>query len=174
MAMPMLATALFLAVSVVQSQDAGRPSADVVRSPADAVQIDWSRVADRDADLAAVRGEYVAAINAHDATGVSAMYTADALALFGDGELVRGRAAVIQRLQAGAAASTATITLTPARFSASQETGWETGTFTIRPADGGAASEGVYVAIYSRGDDQRWRIAMEVRTAGRALPPVVW
>jgi uncharacterized protein (TIGR02246 family) len=159
--MQMLATALFLAVSASQSQDV--------------LRIDWSRVAaDRDADLAAVRGEYVAAVNAHDASGVSSMYTTDALASFGDGDLVRGRTAVIQRLQAGLAESSASITLTPTRFAASQEVGWETGTFTIRPADGGAAREGVYVAIYSRGADRRWRIAMEVRAAGHTLPAVVW
>jgi hypothetical protein len=30
------------------------------------------------------------------------------------------------------------------------------------------------VAIYSRGADRRWRIAMEVRASGHALPAVVW
>ena len=158
--MQMLAAALFFVVSAAQSQDA--------------VRIDWSRVTDRDADLAAVRGEYVAAVNARDASGASAMYTTDALALFGDGDLVRGRSAVLQRLQTGLAGSAAAITLTPTRFSAAQDVGWETGTFTIRPAASGAAIERVYIAIYSRGADQRWRIAMEVRATGRTLPAVVW
>jgi uncharacterized protein (TIGR02246 family) len=158
--MQMLAMALFFAVSAVQSQDV--------------VRIDWSRVTDRDTDLAAVRGEYVAAVNAHDASGASAVYTSDALALFGDGDLVRGRGAVIQRLKGGFAGASAAITLTPTRFSASQEVGWETGTFTIRPSGGGAATEGIYVAIYSRGTDQRWRIAMEVRATGGTLPAIVW
>ena len=175
--MQLLATVLFLAVSAAQSSQVAplQPSVVPAAAPSpDVVRIDWSHVPDRDADLAAVRGEYVAAVNAHDASVVSSMYTSDALASFGDGDLVRGRTAVIERLQGGLGGSPASLTLMPTRLSAAQEVGWETGTFTIRPGDGGTASEGIYVAIYSRGVDHRWRIAMEVRTTGRSLPAVVW
>jgi hypothetical protein len=32
----------------------------------------------------------------------------------------------------------------------------------------------VYVTIYSRADDGRWRIALEIRTTGRAPALGVW
>jgi ketosteroid isomerase-like protein len=141
----------------------------------EAVRIDWSHVTDRNADLAAVRGEYVAAINAKDARGASAVYTPDALALFGDATLVKGAAALAERLQEGVDGSGAIITLTPRRFSVSEDLGSEIGTFTVTASKGDApVVEGAYVAVYSRSRDGRWRIAMEVRTNGREVAAAVW
>ena len=135
----------------------------------DVVRIDWSRVTDRNTDLAAVRDEYVAAINARDAGSASDLYAPDALALYGDADVLRGSSALAGRLRDGSAPAARTITLMPHKFSVSTDVGSETGTFVVTAADPNTQPvEGAYVAVYSRGADGRWRIAMEVRTAGAA------
>lgn len=141
----------------------------------DGLRIDWSRVAERDADLAAVRSEYVAAVNARDAGGASALYAPDALALFGEAQILRGAAALGGRLESGFDRPARTVTLVPRRFSTSEDIAWETGTFTsVSSNEEAPAVEGAYVTVYSRGADRRWRIAMEVRTSAGGAAEAVW
>jgi uncharacterized protein (TIGR02246 family) len=138
--------------------------------PATVLVVDWSAADGGDTEIAAVRREYVEAVNARDADRVSTLYMSDARAIFSEGGLLRGAVELERRLEAGfaAVASATTITLTPTRFAISGDVGSETGTFneTMRAGGREATVEGVYVAIYSRGVDGRWRIAMEVRTTG--------
>lgn len=140
----------------------------------DLVRIDWSRVADRNRDLAAVRTEYVAAVNARDAASASAVYAPDALALFGDTKVLRGQAALGARLQDALQEFTGTVTLMPRSFAASGDIGSETGTFTVGAPGATVLLEGAYVAVYSRGADGRWKIAMEIRTDGHVGAANVW
>ncbi len=129
------------------------------------LKIDWSRAPHPDAELAAVRGEYVDAINARDANRAAALYAPDALTIVGGATVLRGAEAVGSRLRDGFGAANANVTLMPLAFSIVDRVGSETGTYTVNGATAGApAFEGVYVTIYSRGTDGRWRIAMEVRT----------
>jgi uncharacterized protein (TIGR02246 family) len=127
------------------------------------LRVDWSRTAERNADLAAVRGEYIAAINARDSERAAALYAPDALAVFGETQALHGGRAVAERLTEGLAGSSGTVTLVPRTFSVNGELGSETGTYTADSAVGHPV-EGVYVTVYSRGTEGRWRIAMEVRT----------
>jgi uncharacterized protein (TIGR02246 family) len=132
--------------------------------PAVQVRMDWSQTAERQTDLAAVRSEYISAVNAGDPQRAAATYASDALAVLGDAEVLRGAAAIGERLRQRLAADGGTVTLAPRSFTASGPVGSETGTYTVRTASGVATGEGVYVAVYSQGADGRWRIAMEVRT----------
>jgi ketosteroid isomerase-like protein len=168
--MQMLPLAVWLAVAAAtESWNVGPTRAS------DVVRIDWSHVSDRRVDLAAVRGQYVMAVNAADAAGASAVYTTDAVALFGDANVLRGSAAVEGRLQVGVSASIGTVTLMPRQFAASHDVGSETGTYTVTMREPGEPGiEGAYISVYSRGADGRWRIAMEVRTSGSVSPVVVW
>lgn len=130
------------------------------------IRMDWSQTAERQADLAAVRSEYIAAVNEGDPQRTAALYATDALAVIGDAEILRGAAAISERLQKTLAAAGAAVTLVPRSFTTSGKVGSETGTYIITGRNGSASGEGVYVTVYSQGADGRWRIAMEVRTAG--------
>jgi uncharacterized protein (TIGR02246 family) len=130
-----------------------------------------------DSELAALRLEYAAAANAGDANRLSRLYASDAIALWSDGMLLRG-AAEIQRYSSEALSlvpTGASVTLTPKRFEAKGPMASETGTFAeVQSTDGQPGATGVYVAIYTRGADGAWRIAMEVRSRGRDKQVVRW
>jgi ketosteroid isomerase-like protein len=140
----------------------------------DLIRVDWSVASNADTPIAAVRREYVTAVNAR-AASVGALYTTDALGIFTDGEraeAVAGRQPSTNDPGEGAA----TVTLVPRRFVISGDTGSETGTFveTLRAPERSMTVEGMYVTIYARDADGRWRIAMEVRTRGGRQPLAAW
>lgn len=140
-------------------------------------RVDSHAVEAADRELAALRLEYAAAANAGDANRLSRLYASDAIALWSDGMLLRG-AAEIQRYSSEALSSVpdgASVTLTPKRFETAGQMASETGTFSeAQTADGQPGATGVYVAIYTRGADGVWRIAMEVRSRGRDRQVVRW
>ena len=140
-------------------------------------RVDAKAVETADRELAALRLEYAAAANAGDANRLSRLYASDAIALWSDGMLLRG-AAEIQRYSSEALSAVptgASVTLTPKRFDAAGRMASETGTFSeMQTADGQPGATGVYVAIYTRGTDDVWRIAMEVRSRGRDKQVVRW
>ena len=129
-----------------------------------------------DTELAALRAEYAAAANAGDAARISALYTADALSLPGEGVLLRGRSEIERYARESLATvpHDASVTLVPRHFSASGHMASETGTFTETRGDGKPGATGVYVAIYTREGSGAWRIAMEVRSRGRDRQVVSW
>ncbi len=111
-----------------------------------AIRVDWSAAVGADSDVAAARRDFVRAVNAGDPAGDS-FYMADAVGITPD--------------------RAHTLTLVPRRFDVDKDTAAETGTYTEAPANGGAAIvEGLYVTVYRRGADNRWRVAMEVWTTG--------
>ena len=111
------------------------------------VRVDWSAAKGVDTEVAAARRELVRALNAGD-PGSDSFYTADALGMTPD----RTHAA---------------LTLVPRTFDVGKDTASETGTYVETRSDGAKETvEGLYVTIYSRGSDQRWRVAMEVWTTG--------
>lgn len=140
-------------------------------------RVDSNAVEAADSELAALRLEYAAAANAGDANRLSRLYASDAIAVWTDGVLLRG-AAEIQRYSTEALSSVptgASVTLTPKRFETKGRMASETGTFSeMQSPDGQPGATGVYVAIYTRGADGAWRIAMEVRSRGRDKQVVRW
>jgi ketosteroid isomerase-like protein len=111
-----------------------------------AIRVDWSAAAGADSDVAAARRDFVRAVNAGDPAAES-FYMIDAVGI------TPNRAH--------------TLTLVPRRFDVGKDTAAETGTYTEGLADGGTTIvEGLYVAVYKRGADNRWRVAMEVWTTG--------
>lgn len=139
------------------------------------VRVDWSEASATHSEIAALRGEYVEAVNAGDVARASSLYTPDALTVLCDGKLVRGNMAVGSRITERTHGN-ATVTLKPRRFSYSRAVASETGTFTemtVGPL-GNTTVEGVYVTVYSRTREGEWRIALEVRTTGHTPPLTVW
>ena len=146
-------------------------------SPQEFVRVDWSHVAPADPEIAALRGEYAAAVNAGDARRTASLYMPDARTVLCDGTLVRGAVAVAGRItERPQSHAHVGVTLMPRRFSSSGTVASETGTFTetlVGPT-GETSVEGVYVTIYSRLPGGQWRIALEVRTTGHAPALAVW
>jgi ketosteroid isomerase-like protein len=128
------------------------------------VQIDTSAVSHGDAELGAVRAAYAAAANAADTGRLASLYAADAIALLDDGALLRGATQILKRHESPAGA---TLTFSPRELRREGTIASEVGTFSEASEAGGAPVSGVYVAIYTRGADGAWRIAMEVRARGR-------
>ncbi len=139
----------------------------------DVVRTDLSGAVSSEADLEALRQQYAAAVNARDVQQSASLYASDALASF-DGIVLRGSDAIAHRI-GQASTPGAVITLLPRQFSSSSAVASETGTFVeTRPEpDRTISVEGVYVTVYARGADGRWRIAMEVRATGSAPAPGV-
>jgi uncharacterized protein (TIGR02246 family) len=139
------------------------------------LRIDWTHAAPAQSEIAALRGQYVEAVNLGDIDRASNLYTPDALTVLCDGTLVRGATAVGARINERAHKHAA-VTLMPRRFSYTEDVASETGSFveTLETPTGNTTVEGVYVTVYSRARDGRWRIALEVRTTGRAPALAVW
>jgi ketosteroid isomerase-like protein len=139
------------------------------------VRVDWSDVVSADPEIAALRAEYVAAVNAGDAARATALHMPNALTALCDGTVVRGAGAIGARITTRPEPS-ATVTLHPRRFSSSGTVASETGSFieTLAGSNGAASVEGVYVTVYSRQPGGQWRIAMEVRTTGRVPAIAIW
>jgi ketosteroid isomerase-like protein len=132
------------------------------------VQVDWSRLLVAEPTISALRSEYVAAVNSRDESRVSTLYTSDALTAIPDGTVLRGADAIASRLRNR---PPAVVTLAPHRIHADTNIASEAGTFTETLEQ---TVHGIYVTIYSRGADGRWRIAMEVRTTGSTPSIAVW
>ena len=139
------------------------------------LRVDWTYAQPANSEIAALRGEYATAVNLGDVDRASSLYTADALTVLCDGTVVRGAAAVGARINERAHKHAA-VTLMPRRFSYAANVASETGSFveTLEGPSSHTTVEGVYVTIYSRADDGRWRIALEIRTTGRAPALGVW
>ena len=139
------------------------------------LRVDWTFAQPANSEIAALRGEYATAVNLGDVDRASSLYTADALTVLCDGTVVRGAQAVGTRINERAHKHAA-VTLAPRRFSYAANVASETGTFveTLDGPSGKSTVEGMYVTIYSRASDGRWRIALEVRTTGRASALGVW
>ena len=111
------------------------------------LRVDWSAATGLESEVAAARREFVRAVNAGDPSADS-FYMADAVGVTPD-------------------RAHATLTLVPRKFDVGKDTASETGTYVETRAGGGPTPvEGLYVTIYSRGADNRWRVAMEVWTTG--------
>jgi uncharacterized protein (TIGR02246 family) len=130
-------------------------------------------------EIAQARDEYVAAVNAGEPNRIAPLYTEDALLIPGEGVFLRGKAEV-ERYFADAlhqSPAAGLVTITPLAVTTTGNLGSETGSFEesgTTPTGASFQVTGVYVIIYSRGDDGRWRIAMEVRTSGHSSTLVQW
>ena len=130
-------------------------------------------------EITQARDEYVAAVNAGEPNKIAPLYTEDALLIPGKGVFLRGKAEVARYFADALHQSPAggLVTITPLAVTTTGNLGSETGSFEesgMTPTGASFQVTGVYVIIYSRGDDGRWRIAMEVRTSGHSSTLVQW
>lgn len=141
------------------------------------VTVEASAIAPPARDLAMLRAEHVAALNAADPGRLRALYAPDAIAVLDDGVVLRGRDEIGRHFRDACAArpEDTSVTLAPQHFSVDDRVASETGSFSeSRHGEDPGAATGVYVTIYTRGADGDWRIAMELRTRGRDKQIVRW
>lgn len=130
-------------------------------------------------ELTHARDEYVAAVNAGEPEKIAPLYTEDALVIPVEGLVLRGKTDVARYFADALRQSTVggTVTITPLAVTTAGNLGSETGSFEeSRTTSTGDRVQvtGVYVIIYTRGVDGRWRIAMEIRTSGDSPALVPW
>ena len=129
-------------------------------------------------EIVQARDQYVAAVNAAEPDKITPLYTEDALVIPSEGVVLRGKTAVARYFADALHQSTAgAVTITPLAVTTAGNLGSETGSFEeSRTTSTGTRVQvtGVYVIIYTRGADGRWRIAMEVRTSGDSRALVQW
>ncbi|HSL22378.1 MAG TPA: DUF4440 domain-containing protein [Vicinamibacterales bacterium] len=135
-------------------------------APASEIRVEWSEAIGTECEIAAVRRAYVAAANEGPA-GLAVFYQPDALAIFDASGFVSGVEGIREHLTRAASSSRiVSVTFTPRTFAVEGALGSESGSFVevTESAGGRTEVEGLYVIIYSRRGDGRWRIAMELRT----------
>ena len=139
------------------------------------------RAADRPppTEIAQARDEYVAAVNAGEPDKIAPLYADDALVIPSEGVVLRGKTEVSRYFADALRQSTAggAVTITPLAVTTAGNLGSETGSFeesSTTSTGSRVQVTGVYVIIYTRGADGRWRIAMEVRTSGDSRTLVQW
>ena len=130
-------------------------------------------------EIVQARNQYVAAVNAAEPDKIAPLYAGDALVILSEGVVLRGKTEVARYFADVLHQSTAdgAVTITPLAATTAGNLGSETGSFEeSRTTSTGTRVQvtGVYVIIYTRGADGRWRIAMEVRTSGDSRALVQW
>jgi ketosteroid isomerase-like protein len=142
-----------------------------VASAADAQTVTTiAHVAERPvtSEVAQARYDYVDAVNGGESDKIVAFHTEDALIVLGEKTVLRGKAGLARHFAAARRepAARGSVTITPFAFVMTGNHASETGSVeestTVSSRDGSRATS-LYVIIYSRGTDGRWRIAMEVR-----------
>ena len=118
--------------------------------------------------------QFVAAANRGDTAAVAALYTADAVVLPPNAEMVRGRQAIrgffdalIQQM------GVPRLTLDTIQVDEVGDTACEVGAYTMKlqPPGGEAVSDsGKYVVVWKRQSDGSWKLAVDIWNTNAPLP----
>ena len=132
-------------------------------------------MADTAADEAALKAATVTwldSYNAGDVEKMVALYTDDGVLMPPNATVANGPAAIRAFLTADTAASKAAgLKLVPGTATAgvSGDTGWETGTYTIRDASGATVDSGSYLSV-SHKVNGKWLYYKDMYNSDRPLP----
>ena len=116
-------------------------------------------------ELAALRRDFQAAVGRSDVDATASTYDDDARLMLPTGEAIDGRVAIASYWRTGFEAGMSGIELVPDGFEIGDGVAWEYGQYglSVEPAYEDPATErGRYLTIYRRGDDGRWRRALDV------------
>jgi uncharacterized protein (TIGR02246 family) len=126
-----------------------------------------------------IREEYRAAASTRDVGTLSRLFADDGVLVATERDVLRGRQAIASYFTSAFAADKPAPVVTFTRISAEDRDGFgsETGRFEERltTAEGTEMRvSGVYVVIYRRDAEGRWRIAIEIRSRGEQQPLGNW
>jgi uncharacterized protein (TIGR02246 family) len=134
-------------------------------------------IADATDDFAEVREEYRDAATSHDAARLAGLFADDAVLVASDQDVFRGRQEIEKYFSSVGGQPLPVVTLTGVRAESRNGFGSETGQFEERVTSSeGTVSQvtGVYLTIYRRDDEGRWRVAIAIRSRGDQQPLGLW
>jgi uncharacterized protein (TIGR02246 family) len=139
------------------AEQAGEEAAQTMEM---AMTVDLEAVAEA---FATARAEYKRAYEAGDAAALAALYTADAIQLPPDAEVMRGRAAIEEDFAAGFAETTSReVTIAATDMGASGNLAYEIGTYSMTYHVEGVADpvmdEGEYLVVSKLAEDGTWKV----------------
>ena len=123
------------------------------------------------AEMDAVRSTWMEAAAADDAAAVAALYAEDAVLVDQYGVQHAGRAA-IEAFFAESFAAGSDVSTEVTWFGSTEGAAFESGTWsqTVEGPDGPMAMSGTYVVVSVRGEDDTWRIALQVTSVPQEMP----
>jgi uncharacterized protein (TIGR02246 family) len=129
---------------------------------------------DAESAIRAADPDFAGAMNRTDMTKVMTYYADDAVLLPPNAPAVHGKAAIQQFWSGMLSSAKFNVTLTPDTILTSGDLATEVGHYdlTVTPPGGGAsiADKGKYSVTWRRGDDGKWRIAVDMFSSD-APPP---
>jgi uncharacterized protein (TIGR02246 family) len=127
--------------------------------------------------FAEVRQEYRAAASNHDAVRLAGLFADDAVLVASDQDVIRGRQEIDKYFASAGDQPLPEVTLTSVSAESRNGFGSETGQFEERVTSSeGTVTRvtGVYLTIYRRDDEGRWRVAIAIRSRGDQQPLGLW
>ncbi len=134
-------------------------------------------VVDAADDFAEVREQYRAAASSHDSARLAGLFADDAVLVASDQDVIRGRQEIEKYFASAGDQPLPEVTLTSISAESRNGFGSETGQFEERVTSSeGTVTRvtGVYLTIYRRDDEGRWRVAIAIRSRGDQQPLGLW
>jgi uncharacterized protein (TIGR02246 family) len=134
-------------------------------------------VVDATDDFAEVREEYRAAATNHDAATLAGLFADDGVLVASDQDVIRGRQELEKYFTGKADQPLPELTLISTRAESRNGFGSESGQFEERVTSSeGVVTRvsGVYLTIYRRDVEGRWRVAIAIRSRGDQQPLGLW
>jgi ketosteroid isomerase-like protein len=116
-------------------------------------------------ELAALRRAFQDAVGRSDVDAAAITYDDDARILLPSGQVIDGRVAIASYWRAGFEAGMSGIEFVPDGFEFGDGVAWESGQYGLLaqpPYEEPATERGRYLTVHRRGDDGRWRRAIDV------------
>jgi len=134
-------------------------------------------IADATDDFTEVREEYRAAATTHDAARLAGLFAEDGVLVASDQDVIRGRQEIEKYFSKAGDQPLPEVTLTSTSAESRNGFGSETGQFEERVTSSeGSVTRvtGVYLTIYRRDVEGRWRVAIAIRSRGDQQPLGLW
>jgi uncharacterized protein (TIGR02246 family) len=115
-------------------------------------------------ELAAIRRAFQTAVGRADVDALAATFDDDARLITPAGEAIDGRDAIASYWRTGFEAGTTGVELVPDGFEVGDGVAWEYGQYGLTakpPYEESATERGRFLTVYRRGDDGRWRRAID-------------
>jgi uncharacterized protein (TIGR02246 family) len=134
-------------------------------------------IVDATDDFAEVREEYRAAAINHDGARLEELFADDGVLVAADQNVIRGRQEIEKYFTSAVDQPMPEVTLTSTSAESRNGFGSETGQFEERVTSSeGLVTRvtGVYLTIYRRDVEGRWRVAISIRSRGDQQPLGLW
>jgi ketosteroid isomerase-like protein len=115
--------------------------------------------------LTALAGRFSPAYMRQDFDAIGAAYTSDAVAMSGQGPIVRGREAITDLFRLPDGVTLIHHRIVPERIRVAGDVAYDYGIYEVRTTSAEGTSPlryGKYAVVWERGEDGRWRMAIDM------------